>query len=59
MKKTVTVKLSEDIIMAIDELVYAGKYKSRSDFVKKAIEEALAREEWHISLMPVFREEAV
>ncbi len=44
MKKSITVKLDSDLVDAIDELIAIGKYKSRSDVVKKALEYFISRE---------------
>ena len=57
--RVITIKLPQDIIDSIDELVISGKYKSRSQFIRTAIEELLAKDEWHITLMPGLKGEIV
>ena len=42
--KIVTVKLPESYLEAIDRLVAAGRYSSRSEFIRAAIEMLLRQE---------------
>ena len=49
MKRSITVKIDEDLVDAIDELIAIGKYRSRSDVVKRALEYFISRE----MLLPV------
>jgi Arc/MetJ-type ribon-helix-helix transcriptional regulator len=42
--KMVTLKLPEEMVKAIDELIRAGRYATRSEFIRAAIREKLEEE---------------
>jgi len=44
MKRIVTLELSETIVSKIDKLVQQGKYSSRSEFIRLAIQKLLKEE---------------
>lgn len=44
--KIVTVKLPEQYIDAIDELIKRGRYTTRSEVIRTALRELLKRELW-------------
>jgi Predicted transcriptional regulators containing the CopG/Arc/MetJ DNA-binding domain and a metal-binding domain len=44
--RTVTVKLPESLLDAIDELVRQGKYMNRSDVIRHAVRRLLEEELW-------------
>lgn len=46
--KTVSVKMPERILKAIDELVEKGAYRSRSEAVRAAVAELLRSELWKL-----------
>jgi len=50
--KLVTVKMPEVYVRGIDELVKAGKYASRSEAIRLAVRELLARELWGHAIAP-------
>jgi Arc/MetJ-type ribon-helix-helix transcriptional regulator len=43
-KHLVCVKVDEEVVQKIDRYIRQGRYKSRSDFVRKAIEQLLVYE---------------
>ncbi|MFP3268815.1 MAG: ribbon-helix-helix domain-containing protein [Desulfurococcales archaeon] len=54
MKRTVTLKISEEILSMVDELVASGKYKSRSHVIAKALEDFVVKERFAVSYLPAF-----
>lgn len=42
--RTITIKLPEELVESIDELVAVGRFKSRSELVRKALEEIIKKE---------------
>ncbi len=52
MMKIITIKLPQELIDSIDELVVVGKYKNRSQLIRKAVEDLIIKETWHTSLIP-------
>ena len=50
--KLITLKLPEEMIEAIDELVKIGRYTSRSEFIRAAIREKLEKEQKKIASEP-------
>jgi len=50
--KLITLKLPEEMIEAIDELVKMGIYTNRSEFIRAAIREKLEKEQKKIASEP-------
>lgn len=44
MKRSITIKIEDDLLDAVDELVAIGKYKSRSDVIRRALELLVSKE---------------
>ena len=44
MKRTITVKLPEDLLESLDELIANGMYKNRSEAIRSAVEELIKRD---------------
>lgn len=52
MKRTITLKLSDELLSMIDELVASGKYKNRSQVLVKALEDFVIKERFAVSYLP-------
>lgn len=52
MKRSVTLKLSDEILSMIDELVASGKYKNRSQVLVKALEDFAIKERFAVAYLP-------
>ncbi|MEM0021146.1 MAG: ribbon-helix-helix domain-containing protein [Fervidicoccaceae archaeon] len=57
MKRTITIKLSDEILSMIDELVASGKYKNRSQVLVKALEDFVIKERFAVSYLPIVNDE--
>ncbi|HEW63861.1 ribbon-helix-helix domain-containing protein [Fervidicoccus fontis] len=55
MKKNITVKVSDDVLELIKELIQSGKYKNRNQIINKALDEFLAKEIFSIDYLNVKR----
>ncbi|WP_158308335.1 ribbon-helix-helix domain-containing protein [Fervidicoccus fontis] len=55
MKKNITVKVSDDVLELIKELIRSGKYKNRNQIINKALDEFLAKEIFSIDYLNVKR----
>ncbi|MGB9725206.1 MAG: ribbon-helix-helix domain-containing protein [Fervidicoccaceae archaeon] len=52
MKKTITLKISDELLSMIDELVASGKYKNRSQVLVKALENFVIKERFAVTYLP-------
>uniref|UniRef100_A0A7J3ZMJ7 Ribbon-helix-helix protein, CopG family n=1 Tax=Fervidicoccus fontis TaxID=683846 RepID=A0A7J3ZMJ7_9CREN len=44
MKRTITIKLPEEILESLDELIAMGVYRNRSEAIRSAVEELIKRD---------------
>jgi len=44
LKRSITIKIEDDLLDAVDELVAIGKYRSRSDVIRRALELLVSKE---------------